>query len=80
MIRLRKDIKVTNVPFGIHARRFPVECTEHRNKLIPHFDIFTYGSSTFTFDSRIIEYLLCNIGLQLHPCFINFDLVNFREN
>ena len=26
------------------------------------------------------EYLQCHIGLQLHTCFINFDLVEFREN
>ena len=76
----RKDIKVKIVSFGLHARRFTVECTEYGNALFSYFYIFIYVSPNFTLDSRITEYLRCHIGLQLHTCFINFDLVKFREN
>ena len=53
---------------------------EYGSKLFSYFDIFIYVSSNFTLDPRNTEYLQCHIGLQLHTCFINFYLINFREN
>ena len=80
--RWRKDIKVTFVSLGLHAWRFTVECAEYGNTISSYFVIFIYVSSNFALDSSIAiaEYLQCHIGLQLHTCFVNFDLVKFGEN
>ena len=78
--RQRKDIELTFVSFSLHSGRFRVKCKEYGNKLFSYFDIFIYLLLNFTLDSRITEYLQCHIGFQLHTSFINFDLVNFREN
>ena len=61
------------------ARRFTVDCKEYGNTLFSYFDIFMYVSSNLTFDSRISVFAVSH-SLQLHTCFINFDLVKFREN
>ena len=74
----KKEIKVTFVGFGLHAGRFAVEYKEYGNTLFLYFDIFIYVSSNFTLDSRSTECFQCHIGLQLHTCFINFDLVSFH--
>ena len=76
----KKDFKKTFVGFRLHAGRFLVECKKYGNTQFLYFDIFIYVSSNFTLDSRSTEYLQCHIGLQLHTCCINFDLVKFREN
>ena len=78
--RRRKYIKVTFVSFSFHSRRFAVICKKYGSKLFSYFDIFIYVSANFTMDSNITKYLQCNISLQLHTSFINFDLVKFREN
>ena len=80
MNRRGKDIKLTFASFGLHAGRFTVECRGYGNTLLSYFDIFIKVSSIFFLDSLITESLQCQIGLQLHTCFINFNLVKFREN
>ena len=44
----------------------------------PHF--ITRYFHNLTFIQGFTEYLQCHIDLQLNTCFINFDLVKFREN
>ena len=46
-------MKVTFVCFGVHARRFKLECAEHGNTLFSYFDVIIYVSWNFTLDSSI---------------------------
>ena len=72
-------------------KRFKVKVLlKRKNKIIyiyiyisPYHGVLLRGSyfnKKFKKDSRITEYLQSHVGLQLHTCFINFDLVMFQKN
>ena len=75
----RKAIEVTFVSFGLYTRRFTVECTKYATRLF-HILKFSNTFRGILLWIQGLEYLQCHMGLLLYICYVNFDLVKFREN
>ena len=75
--RRRKNIKGTFVSFGQEGLPYNVKNMETRYF---HNLKFLYAFHRILLWIQGLQSICSAIGLQLHICFIKFDLVMFREN